>query len=190
MYLFVDTETTGLPKAWNAPHTDLNNWPRMVQVAWLLYDSQGTCIEAQDAIIYPDGFFIPNEVANIHGITQNIALSKGKPITDVLTLFTQTLQQADYLVAHNLSFDEAIIASELYRYNILSDMTSKQKICTMKSTVEYCQLLDKRGKKKFPKLSELYFTLFGQSFTNAHNAKADIQATADCFWKLKSLDVL
>lgn len=33
MYLFFDTETTGLPKNWKAPVSDLNNWPRLVQLA-------------------------------------------------------------------------------------------------------------------------------------------------------------
>jgi hypothetical protein len=36
MYLFFDTETTGLPKSWKAPVTDVNNWPRLVQLAFLL----------------------------------------------------------------------------------------------------------------------------------------------------------
>ncbi|KAF0237889.1 MAG: DNA polymerase III subunit [Prolixibacteraceae bacterium] len=44
MYLFFDTETTGLPKNWKAPVTDLNNWPRLVQLAYLLYDSDGNQI--------------------------------------------------------------------------------------------------------------------------------------------------
>jgi len=40
MMLFFDTETTGLPRDWNAPITQTNNWPRMVQLAWLQYDDQ------------------------------------------------------------------------------------------------------------------------------------------------------
>jgi hypothetical protein len=35
MYLFFDTETTGLPSNYKAPATDLNNSPRLVQLAWL-----------------------------------------------------------------------------------------------------------------------------------------------------------
>ena len=38
MYLFFDTETTGLPRSWKAPITDSNNWPRLVQIAWLVFD--------------------------------------------------------------------------------------------------------------------------------------------------------
>ena len=37
-YLFFDTETTGLPKNYNAPITDTDNWPRLVQLG---LDSDG-----------------------------------------------------------------------------------------------------------------------------------------------------
>lgn len=53
MYLFFDTETTGLPRDWNAPVTDLNNWPRMVQIGWILCDNEGNRIESDSCIIQP-----------------------------------------------------------------------------------------------------------------------------------------
>jgi hypothetical protein len=61
MILFFDTETTGLPKNWKAPVTDLNNWPRLVQLAFLLYDKSGNLVSSGDYIIKPDGFSIPFE---------------------------------------------------------------------------------------------------------------------------------
>ena len=51
MYLFFDTETTGLPKNWKAPVTDVNNWPRMVQLAWETYDVQGNLLARNNHII-------------------------------------------------------------------------------------------------------------------------------------------
>ena len=56
MYLIFDTETTGLPKKWGAPVSDLDNWPRCVQIAWQLHDGLGTCIEHQDFLIKPKDF--------------------------------------------------------------------------------------------------------------------------------------
>ena len=50
MYLFFDTETTGLPKNWKVPATDLNNWPRMIQLAYLIYDRKGNKISSKDFI--------------------------------------------------------------------------------------------------------------------------------------------
>ena len=57
MYLFFDTETTGLPRNWKAPVTDLDNWPRMVQIAWILTDGEGEQLDIADYIIKP-GVFI------------------------------------------------------------------------------------------------------------------------------------
>lgn len=65
MYLFFDTETTGLPKNWKAPVTDLNNWPRLVQLAYLLYDAQGNKMAEGDYIIKPDGFTVGAEATKI-----------------------------------------------------------------------------------------------------------------------------
>jgi len=36
MYLFFDAETTGIPRNYKVPASDHRNWPRLVQIAWLL----------------------------------------------------------------------------------------------------------------------------------------------------------
>ena len=69
MYLVFDTETTGLPSNWNAPITDVNNWPRCVQIAWQLHDELGELVEQKDFLIKPDGFDIPYEAEKIHDIS-------------------------------------------------------------------------------------------------------------------------
>ena len=56
MYLIFDTETTGLPKRFNAPIKDTDNWPRCIQIAWQLHDVDGSLMEHQDFIIKPEGF--------------------------------------------------------------------------------------------------------------------------------------
>jgi len=83
MYLFFDTETTGLPQNWKAPVTDLGNWPRLVQLAFLFYDRSGTKISGGDYIIRPEGFTIPPDVARIHGISQERALREGQALRSV-----------------------------------------------------------------------------------------------------------
>jgi len=77
MYLFFDTETTGLPRNWKAPVTDLNNWPRLVQLAYLLYDENGNKITGGDYIIKPEGFTIPINASRIHGISTERAIREG-----------------------------------------------------------------------------------------------------------------
>lgn len=80
MYLFFDTETTGLPRNRNAPVSDLNNWPRLVQIVWLLYDVSEKQISSHDYIIKPQGFTIPSDSAKVHGISTERANKEGVPL--------------------------------------------------------------------------------------------------------------
>ncbi len=186
MYLFFDTETTGLPRNWKAPVTDVNNWPRMVQLAYLTYDNNGRLMSSGDFIIKPNGFTIPLEASKVHGITTERALREGQPLNYVLQEFGLLASEASYLVAHNMSFDEKIVGAELIRSDMPAILASKKKICTKESTTNFCAIDGPYG-YKWPKLSELYYKLFRTHFEEAHNAAADIQATAKCFWELKRI---
>lgn len=189
MYLFFDTETTGLPLNWKAPVQQVNNWPRLVQIAWLSYSKEGKLLSEQQYIIKPDGFTIPNEASNVHGITTKIAKQQGVPLAGVLSHFNQEISKAKSLVAHNMSFDEKIVGAEFIRGTVQSQLFRMTRICTMLATVDYCRIPGRYG-FKWPKLSELHIKLFGHDFEDAHDAMADIQATAKCFWELKKLGVM
>ena len=186
MYLFFDTETTGLPRNWQAPVTDLNNWPRLVQLAYLFYDSNGNKISDGDFIIKPVGFTIPIEASNIHGITTERALKEGQLISSVLQYFNSLVGQSNYLVAHNISYDENIVGAELLRNGMQNIIISKNKICTMKQTTNFCAINGPYG-YKWPTLSELHYKLFRTEFHEVHNASKDIMATAKCFWELRRI---
>jgi DNA polymerase III epsilon subunit-like protein len=189
MYLFFDTETTGLPRNWKAPVSDLNNWPRLVQIAWLHYDKNGNKISENNYIIKPEGFTIPSDASKIHGISTDRALREGVALQDVLNDFQKQISQVSYLVAHNMSFDEKIVGAEFLRKNMTNSIATKKKICTMEKSTNYCKLDGPYG-YKWPKLSELHHILFGVGFEEAHNAAADIHATAKCFWQMKKIGII
>lgn len=184
MYLFFDTETTGLPKRWNAPVTDIDNWPRLVQLAWIVCDDQGQVVKSHDVIVQPDGFVIPMEVSKLHGITTLIAKERGRPLQEVMEEFADQVDAAGALIGHNISFDECIVGAEFERLRMMTSLFLKPKYCTMKSATDYCKLPGKKGFKS-PRLSELHQVLFGTGFDNAHNALADVEATVRCFWELR-----
>jgi DNA polymerase III epsilon subunit-like protein len=189
MYLFFDTETTGLPRSWKAPVTDLSNWPRLVQLAWLSYDAEGNEIGSGDLIVTPDGFEIPPDAARVHGITTARAERDGVPLRAVLSQFAAEIERAKTLVAHNMSFDEKIVGAEFLRTGNKHILTEKKLICTMEGAKEFCGLMGPYG-LKWPKLSELHKKLFNEDFADAHNAANDIRATARCFWELRARGVL
>jgi DNA polymerase-3 subunit epsilon len=189
LYLFFDTETTGLPRSWSAPVTDIDNWPRLVQLAWIAYDENGAEHSRGDSIIRPNGFSIPADASRVHGITTERAMSEGIPVRQALETFRDKIGESAYIIAHNIDFDEKIIGAEFIRAEMSHEFKNKKKICTMKSTVNFCAIPSARG-FKWPQLAELHQKLFGAKFEDAHNAAADIEATAKCFWELKKRGVL
>jgi tetratricopeptide (TPR) repeat protein len=190
-YLFFDTETTGLPLNPDAPASDRGNWPRIVQIAWALYKN-GTKVSSSDFIIKPEGFVVPADAANIHGITTERAERDGVPLQVVLSEFQNAVERADFLVAHNMSFDEKIVGAELLRKNMPDALSTKKKICTKEGSTNFCAIPSITGHSgyKWPTLSELYYKLFGIRLDNTHDAVADVNATVKCFWELKKRGVL
>ncbi|MDA9056605.1 DNA polymerase III subunit alpha [Flavobacteriaceae bacterium] len=186
MYLIFDTETTGLPKRWNAPITDVDNWPRCIQIAWQLHDDLGNCIEHQDYLIRPDGFNIPYDAEKIHGISTELATEQGLALSEVLELFNIALSKTTFVVGQNLGFDLNIMGCEFHRLQVASPLSELPVLdtCTEK-TASMCQIPGGRGGKfKLPTLTELHQFLFHKPFGEAHNATADVEATTRCFLEL------
>jgi DNA polymerase III subunit alpha len=191
MFLIFDTETTGLPRNWNAPLTDLDNWPRLVQLAWQAHDKEGKLLEVESHIIRPEGFEIPFNAEKVHGISTAKALAEGIPLKEVLGKFKATLDRSTHIVGHNIGFDINIMAVEYIRVYGQNILENKPFICTKEEGTDFCALPGgKGGKFKWPSLSELHRKLFNEGFEEAHNASADVVATARCFLELIRLDVL
>ncbi len=186
MYLIFDTETTGLPKRRDAPITDTDNWPRAIQIAWQLHDAMGHCIAHEDYLIKPEGFNIPYDAEKIHGISTELAEEQGVALDEVLAKFNAILAKTKFIVGQNVAFDVNIMGCEFVRSNIANTLQELPVLdtCT-EDTAMLCKIEGGRGGKyKLPTLTELYAFLFGQSFAEAHNATADVEATTRCFFEL------
>lgn len=186
MYLIFDTETTGLPKRWNAPLMDTDNWPRCIQIAWQLHDHMGQCLEHQDFLIRPNGFNVPYDAEKVHGISTALATEQGEELAVVLKKFNIALSKAKFVVGQNVGFDLNIMGCEYHRLQIETPLNTMPVLdtCT-ETTASLCQLPGGRGGKfKLPTLTELHQFLFQTPFAEAHNATADVEATTRCFLEL------
>lgn len=186
MYLIFDTETTGLPKNFSAPISDTDNWPRCIQIAWQLHDALGKIIEHDNFLVQPEGFNIPFDAERIHGISTSLAQEKGISLELGLHKFAKVLQKTKFIVGQNIGFDVNIMGCELFRKGIETNLTNLPVLDTCTEvTAQLCQIPGGRGGKfKLPTLTELHENLFGDAFGEAHNATADVEATARCFFEL------
>ena len=187
--LFFDTETTGVPLNYKASSSDTQNWPRLVQLAWVLTDEEGNRIHVGNLIVKPEGFIIPTDAIRVHGITTQRANEEGVSLAEVIEQFKADLDVANYIVGHNVDFDKKIVGAEMIRLGLKDIMDSKKSYCTMQSSIDFCKIPGKYG-YKYPKLQELYKKLFGTEFDNAHDAMNDIEATEKCFWELRKRNLI
>lgn len=178
--LFFDTETTGLP-VWNRPSgTDMQ--PHIVQLAAILVDlDTRKVLQSIDVIVKPDGWTIPEETVEVHGITNELANEVGIPESAVLGMFINLWNQCNLRIAHNTTFDNRIIRIALKRYmpNLISDEVWKDK------DSYYCTLINFRkikGGKKGHTLIEAFEYFTGLELENAHNAMADAIACKEVYF--------
>ena len=189
MYVVFDTETTGLPRSRNAAVSDVDNWPRIVQVAWEAFDSRDRQTDRQAYIIRPDGFTIPKDAERVHGISTSVAMKRGVPVAQALAAFAQILSRSRVLVGHNLKFDTNILGAQFHRLRLGDPFYGKTHSCTMLATTQFCELPGRYG-YKWPTLPELHSKLFGKTVKETHDAAADVATCSKCFFELKRLAVI
>ena len=189
--LVFDTETTGLPIGRNPCITETEKWPHIVQLSYILYDTDTKkMILCKDHIIKIDPTIeITEESINIHGITRKICDRKGINIIEAINEFNVHLTQSDCVVGHNLSFDKRMIMVECIRNTIRQQFTVNRirmpECCTMQFYKPKCAIerISKNGYKylKYPSLTETHEYLFNFKPKNTHDSMADVLICLRCY---------
>lgn len=182
--LVIDTETTGLaPKGYkNVNDSRLWSTCRMVQIAWTLFDTDGTELSSEVYIVKPDSFKIPERSTEKHGITDEIAKNNGIEILEIFEKLKLVLDKSDTIIAHNMAFDDSVIQSEMHRYkfvDVLKTWKTKEKKCTM--------MMESKNNvgAKWMKLSEIYEKYIGKvPDITLHRADNDVKLCADVYFAM------
>ena len=197
LVLIFDVETNGLPVGYNPSIFEVDKWPHILQLSYILYDIENNIlIELNDYIIKSNGK-INEESYKINGISEQLCKRKGIDIKVALESFNNAIKKCDIVVAHNLSFDKRMYMVECIRNNIdqyfsKRDMNGlkicKKEYCTMKNSINICKIekINKKGEKyyKYPKLIELYKHIFNNDVNNLHDSMTDILVCFRCYYYL------
>lgn len=177
-------------KDYSKPAEDVDNFPRISQLSYNLYDEKQTLIKSVNNYVYPDGWAFPDEPFFKENADINKNVKLGLPIKNVLQEYIDDRLASKYCIAHNIGFDTKVIRSEMIRAGLNIEFTAK-KVCTMASSTKYCNIPKQSGKGlKWPKLDELHSKLFGVGFEGAHDSQGDVFATAKCFFELLRIKVI
>lgn len=178
-FLFFDLEMTG-----RNPKTD-----HIVQMSWYLTDDNGVGLFRRSYVIIPNGYVIPEEVVQIHGITTEVATKYGKPLEWVLSKFLKSWDDSWAVVGHNVWHDYRFLRKAT-KETFGKDISFKRMFDTCQLSTKFCQCRDKHGHLKSPSLQELFYTLFGSEYPSAHDAGIDTLACCRCFWELADRGVI
>lgn len=192
--LVFDVETTGLPIGNNPSISELDKWPYIVQLSYVIYNVHSNQIDLSynEILKLPEYIDISEESIKLHKITKEINQTLGIDRRMALQTFNAALKQADIVVGHNISFDKRMIMVECARnavYHRFNDRgIKKDEYCTMKNSVDICKIekINSKGEKyfKYPTLSELYNHLFQEIPRNTHNSFVDVLLCLRCFIKV------
>ena len=190
-YLFFDTETTGLPDFRLPPSWE--GQPRICQLGAILTDKEGKVKAELNMLVRPDGWTIPQQASDVHGITQEDASKYGLSIRGVLGIFNRLIAKAELVVAHNIKFDRLMVLREAIACEFSERDFAFEGSCTMEQSADVVKIpptarMQACGMKgyKNPNLQEAYHHFFGQNFIGAHDAMADVRACRDVFFKLQA----
>jgi DNA polymerase-3 subunit epsilon len=178
--LFFDTETTGKLDR-KKPPTD-EGQPDLVQLAAILTDDDLNEISSLNCIVYPQKWRVPDEVAKIHGISHEKAEAYGLSLPTALAVFDEMAEIADRFVAHNIEFDNAIMARAYARAKRMSNpFEGKEMRCSMKAAIKILKLPKHNATPndpyKYPRLEECVRYFFDEKLEGAHDALVDVRAT-------------
>lgn len=197
MILFFDTETTGffddrLP-------VDHEGQPYIVQLAAQLCHDNGSPVAGFCFVVDPGiskGVTIPARAAEVHGISDEMAVAFGVSAEFALSAFTHLYQRADLVCAHNIKFDKGILEVAIARQYGRTMPLRKPLFCTMEAASPVVNLPPTErmraagfDKPKPPKLEECIRHFFNEDLEGAHDAMVDVVACRRVYLHLKSLEV-
>ena len=191
MYLIFDSETSTFPSpklAANHP-----NQARIVQLAWTLLDEQFKERACFNSLIrIPSSVRIHEGAKKAHGISEEDCRKYGVDASVALQPFFDLRSNCKVLVAHNIKFDHQLMEIEHTLIYGVKYGDATEHFCTMEAMTDICKLpfaatsRQSFGKEyKWPTLQEAHQYAFGYQFEGAHDALADVRATARLYKWLK-----
>lgn len=181
-FLFIDTETTGIPKRWDLPYSDIKNWPSAVQISWLIFDENKDCVKKENFYINEDDLKISSKSFKIHGISTDFLKENGVSRKLVLERLSDDVKTYNPLITgHFTEFDIHTLSCDFYRAGLENPFLQSPFFCTMLKSREYVN----RPEIDCLRLSQLSDYLFDEPMVRCHDAMIDAEMTAKCFFEIQ-----
>ncbi|MFT4062968.1 MAG: exonuclease domain-containing protein [Edaphocola sp.] len=185
--LSIDTELSDKIMRFDLPHTRLDKWPFLVQVAWCIYDSRQQLVKTANYFIGDHDFRISRTAGRIHGIDGSFLRMNGSDrVVAMENLLADVLAYEPLIVGHFVELDYHILTVECLRAGLQPPFQSSSLLCTMTAS----KPLNKNPNRTYLSLPDLYLALFNKQLAANHEAQADALATAACYFEMGKTGLL
>ena len=188
MYIVCDTEGSGLFD-YKQP-ADADGQPRLAELSLVFADENLEVEREYTALIKPDGWIMPAETAEIHGLTQEILMEQGVPLAEALAVYQDAIAEGRMMAAHNAQHDAKQIRGELRRLGLPDMFEDAPNLCTMRSLIKVIGLKQEGSNRaKWPSLQEAC-DFFGIERHGAHTGRGDAMDVLMVMRRMKAIGVL
>ncbi|WP_437919809.1 3'-5' exonuclease [Sphingobacterium sp. LRF_L2] len=179
--LFIDTETSGIPKRWNRPYSDQHNWPSVIQVAWIIYTLDGHEVKRMSSYIYENDIHISTDSYKVHGIQSTFLKDNGQRRKHILRKLAYDIKKyRPLIIGHFIELDVQVLSADFYRAQLQNPFIEQDFFCTMLDSKKYVI----NPSIEYLRLPQLFEQLFDERPTELHEAERDAEITAKCFFEL------
>ena len=155
----------------------------IVQLAFVAYRGGKEAYRRSHLVQLPIGLSIMPRAREVHKISDAMLLQRGRHAVHELENFFWWTRLAKRVVAHNMAFDARAVRNTCAVFGINCALCDEKLFCTMVSAKHLAGLVNKRGRPKNPKNSELYKLFNGhEPEETLHDALADAKVTADNYF--------
>lgn len=186
MYLWIDTEATGLFSYTMPAHAE--GQPRLCSIAMLFVDRDLNITAEHSWLIKPQGWFLDpdSEAAKVNGLTHAELVEKGVPIKHVLPIYAEAIAERRIIGGHNIVHDTKLMRGESRRAGMPDLYLQTKLACTMQASRKIVGAVDKNGRLKAPRLEEAC-AYFGIPLPEKHEALADAKGSLEIARKLREM---
>lgn len=180
--LVLDCETNGLAINPYCRYTEVDNWPRIAEFAWVVVNGQWEEVLTENTLIKPEGWTIPKTAFFVdNGMSTERCAAEGKPIRQVMDRFLNILSKVNRVVIYNVAFDKPVVFAELLRLGMPIPKDTEF-YCAKLGATDILKLPGRKpGEYQWPKLSAAFRYFKGHDFDGAHGALADVRATVEVY---------
>lgn len=183
-WLVLDTETSGLFD-FKLPADDPAQ-PRLATAAIILLDHVDAEPREHGFMVKPDGWEMTAEAGAVNGLTTEMLLAGGQPVSQVLDFYEACIRDGYQMAAYNAQFDGKMMRGEFRRAGRDDLFQITPNACLMRAMHLAMKGQRPLGSKGFPKLGEAC-AFIGRTQEDAHTAVGDARdALAILRWLIRT----